>query len=140
KTINLDLTVLHLILASAKRETKIPANPCDGMERPKTKRRRWRILEPAEVARVAAAFTDERARTVFLVLMLTAVRNFEVRALKWMDVDLVDDVLRVRDSKTETGERLIALSPTLVDVLAWHKEGSASRALATTCSRTRCVA
>src|SRR5579864_2840694 len=118
KTVNLDLTVLRLVLSSAKREQLIGENPCEGMERPKTKRRRWRILEPDEVARVAKAFTDERARAVFLVLMLTAVRNFEVRALKWRDADLVDAVLRVRDSKTETGERLIALSPAAVEALA----------------------
>lgn len=56
--------------------------------------------------------------------MLTAVRNFEVRALKWRDADLVDAVLRVRDSKTETGERLIALSPAAVEALARHKDSS----------------
>jgi integrase len=123
KTVNLDLTVLRLIMESAQREELADRNPCDSMERPK-KRRRWRILEPVEVGRVAQEFIDDRARAVFLVLMLTAVRNFELRALKWKDVDLIGNVLRVRDSKSEMGERLIALSTTAAEVLWTHRRQS----------------
>jgi integrase len=117
--------VLNLLMATAKREELIDSNPCEAMERPKTKRRRWRILEPVEVARVSKAFTDGRARTVFLVLMLTAMRNSELRALKWRDVDLIANVLRVRDSKSESGERLIALSATAAEALWEHQRVSA---------------
>jgi integrase len=120
-----DLTVLRMALAAAKRARLIPENPCDEVQRPKTKRRRWRILEPVEVSRVSKAFTDERARTIFLVLMLTAVRNGELRALRWADVDLVDGVLRVRDSKTESGIRSIALTATLAEALTQHLGRSA---------------
>jgi integrase len=122
KTVNL---VLKLILTAAKRERLIDENPSEGMERPKMTRRRWRTLEPVEVAWVAGAFDDERARAVFLVLMLTALRNSEVRGLKWRDVDLVDCVLRVRDSKTEDGIRSIALTPTLAEALWQHRRRSA---------------
>jgi integrase len=125
KTVNLDLTVLNLICTSAKREGLIDSNPCESMERPKMHRRRWRILEPVEVGEVARAFGDERARTVFLVLMLTALRNSELRALRWRDVDLVDCVLRVRDSKSEDGVRSIALTPTLAEALWQHRRRSA---------------
>ena len=52
-------------------------NPAEAAERPKAIQRRWRILEPAEVARVATAFTDDQARAVFLTLILTGVRRFE---------------------------------------------------------------
>jgi hypothetical protein len=38
-------------------------------------RREWRILQPQEVGRVARAFTDEQARTVFWTLVLTGVRR-----------------------------------------------------------------
>jgi integrase len=127
KTVNLDLTVLKLILTAAKRERLIDENPSDGMERPKMTRRRWRILEPVEVARVAQAFDDDRARTFFLTLMLTALRNSELRALRWRDVYLVDCVLRVRDSKSEDGVRSIALTPTLAEALWQHRRSSAFR-------------
>jgi integrase/recombinase XerD len=79
------------------------------------------ILEPVEVARVAKAFTDEQARVVFLTLVLTGIRRSELQALRWCDADLVESVLRVRDSKTEEGRRAIALSKTLAEELWQHR-------------------
>jgi integrase len=125
KTVNLDLSVLHDVLKTALREELIDSNPAEGVERPKVERRRWRILEPAEVQRVAKAFTDERARLVFLTLMLTGIRRFELQALRWRDVDLIESVLRIRESKSEEGERSIALSPTLAEALWQRRRGSA---------------
>ena len=46
--------VLHALFKTALREELVDANPAEAAERPKLKRRRWRILEPAEVARVAS--------------------------------------------------------------------------------------
>lgn len=124
KTVNLDLSVLHDVLKTARREELIEANPAEGVERPKVERKRWRILEPAEVQRVAQAFTDERARLAFLTLMLTGVRRFELQNLRWRDVDLIGNTLRVRESKSEEGERSIALSPTLAEALWQHRRQS----------------
>ena len=89
------------------------------------RRKRWRILEPMEVGRVLKAFTDDQARAMFLTLMLTGVRRFELLGLRWRDVSLVEKTIRVRESKSEEGERLIALSPTLADALAAHYQRTA---------------
>jgi integrase len=124
-TVNLDLSVLHDLLKTARREELVDTNAAEGVERPKEERRRWRILEPAEVQRVAQAFTDERARLVFLTLMLTGARRFELQGLRWRDVDLIANVLRIRESKSEEGERSIALSPTLAEALWRHRRSSA---------------
>jgi integrase len=97
----------------------------DGAERPKVRRKRWRILEPNEVGRVLKAFTDAQARTMFLTLILTGVRRFELLGLRWRDVSLIENTIRVRESKSEEGERLIALSPTLADALAAHYQRTA---------------
>jgi integrase len=82
-------------------EELVEANPAVGAEYPKLPRRKWRILEPVGVARVLKAFTDEQARVVFLTLVLTGIRRFELQALRWRDVDLVENMPRVRDSKSE---------------------------------------
>lgn len=125
KTVNLDLSVLHDVFKTALREELVESNPAAAVERPKVQRRRWRILEPAEVQRVAQAFTDSRAQLVFLTLMLTGVRRFELQALRWRDVDLIANVLRVRESKSEEGERSIAVSPTLAEALWQYRRASA---------------
>jgi integrase len=117
-TVNLDVNVLVDIFNSAVREEVVEANPAVHVERPRIPRRRWRILEPAEVARIAKAFTDAQARAVFLTLVLTGIRRSELLALRWRDIDLLQSVLRVADSKTEDGVRSIALPLTLVTELA----------------------
>jgi integrase/recombinase XerD len=86
------------------------------------------LLEPVKIARVLNAFTDERARTVFLTLSLTGLRRNELLNLRWRDVDLAFGVLRVEDAKTEEGNRSIALSPGLVEALIKHLAGSNYRA------------
>ena len=83
------------------------------------------------------AFTDEQARTIFLTVVLTGVRRFELKGLRWRDVDLVEDVLQVRVSKSEEGERLIALSPALAEALWQHRRQTASRVRMSGCSAIR---
>jgi integrase len=124
-TMNRDVSVLSAIFMTARREELIEANPAERAERPKLPRRRWRILEPVEVARVAKAFADEQARAAFLTLVLTGLRRSELQALRWRDVDLVESVLRVRDSKSEDGIRSIALPPALAEALWQHRRRSA---------------
>lgn len=126
-TVSRDLSVLHDLFASAMREELVDSNPARSAEHPKKARRRWRILEPAEVGRVLAAFTDEQARAVFLTLILTGIRRHELQGLLWRDVDLLEGVLRVRKSKTEEGERAIALPARLVDALSAHYQRTAFR-------------
>ena len=122
-TIGGDLDVFYEVMKAAKREELIDSNPVDGVERPKIQRRKWRILEPVEVARVRKAFTEQQPRVVFLTLVLTGIRRFELQGLRWRDIDLVENVLRVVDSKTEEGVRSIALSPGLAEELwQWRRE------------------
>ena len=64
-------------------------------------------LKPEQVRVLLRAFDDEQARTAFLTFVLTGVRKSELTALRWRDVDLIDNRLRIADSKTETGERSI---------------------------------
>jgi integrase len=126
-TVSRDLTLLHDVFKTAKREELVDSNPVEGAEHPKQGRRKWRILEPVEVARVLKAFEDDQPRVMFLTLVLTGVRRGELQALRWRDVDLVENVLRVRDSKTEQGIRAIALSPALAEALWQHRRRSSFR-------------
>lgn len=120
KTVNCDLNLLSDVFKTAIAEELTEHNPVTGVQRPKVKRRRWRILTPAEVTRVAQAFTDDDARLIFLTLVLTGVRRFELRELRWRDVDLVTSTIRISESKTEEGERSIALPPTLAEAF-WQR-------------------
>jgi integrase len=119
-TVGVDVSILHAIFVSAQREELVETNPAARAERPKVQQKRWRILEPAEVARVERAFTDEQDRVVFLTLVQLGLRRSELQRLRWADVDLLDGVLRVVVSKSESGERSIAIPSRLRDELTAH--------------------
>jgi integrase len=127
KYVNLLLNVAFSVFKSAIAEELVDSNPVASVQRPKVQRHRWRILEPREVPRVSKAFSDDRARRVFLTLTLTGLRRSEIVALRWKHVNLVEGTLRVEESKSEEGERLIALAARLVDELAEHFAGSRYR-------------
>jgi integrase len=124
-TVGPDVSVLQAIFTTARREELVDANPAERAERPRLPRRSWRILEPAEVGRVAKAFEDEQARAIFLTLILTGIRRSEIRRLRWRDVDLLAAVLRIRESKSEEGVRSIALAPMLAAELSAQYQRSA---------------
>jgi integrase len=126
-TVGRDVSILHAIFVSAQLEELVETNPAANAERPRVPRRRWPILEGNEISRLERAFSDVQARVVFLTLVLTGLRRSELQVLRWVDVDLLAGVLRVRDSKTETGERSIAIPPQLRDELAAHFQRSAYR-------------
>ena len=57
---NIQVNLRHDVLKGAVADELIPANPVTGVERPKVKRNRWRILQPSEVPAVSKAFSDAR--------------------------------------------------------------------------------
>ena len=118
KYVNQLLNITYSIFKAAIGEELVDSNPVAAVRRPKVERPRWRILEPIEVPRVHKAFSDDRARRVFLTLALTGLRHSELQALRWGAVSLGEGTLRVVESKSEEGERLVALPPTLVHTLA----------------------
>ncbi len=115
-----DVDVLHAIFKSAMVAELVHANPADGAERPKLPPFRPVLLEPAEIRRVAAAFTDPMFRVVFLTVTLTGLRCSELQGLRWRDVSLTERTLRVADSKSESGRRLVAIPPQLTAELEQH--------------------
>jgi integrase len=144
-TVNRDLSILHDILNCARRAELIETNPAERAERPKVRQKKWRILKPVEVGEVLRAFdalADQRpplcwpnerriergwivqARVAFQTLVQTGVRRHELQGLRWRDVDLVENVLRIVASKSEDGVRSIAIPPMLAEALWQHKRRS----------------
>ena len=112
--------------------------PVASVRRPKIERNRWRILEPQEVPRVAAAFSDARARRVFLTLVLTGIRRFELQALRWRHVNLDRDGAgrRVVEVGGEGEADLAAADARRRADGAVHVDARTGR-MTTTCSATR---
>jgi integrase len=122
-SVNSRLTVLGMILRWAKKNELRPDVP--ALEYAKVRQRKGTALKPEQVRVVLRSFDDAQARAVFLTLVTTGLRSGELRALRWRDVDLIENRLRVEDSKTETGERSIALGKALAEELWQHRRRTA---------------
>ena len=124
KTVNFDISVLYAILKYAVDRELIPANPASSAPRPKNGRKKWRILTPEEIQKVDSCFEDEQARLIFRVLTRTAIRRHELRQLRVRDIDFDRCVIRIADSKTEEGERSIAIPESLcLQLKEWCEHG-----------------
>ena len=135
----------------ARRQRIVRENVAELVDRPPEPRLRWRILTPAEIARVETAFvtlaadTDddderrwiEQARVIFLFVYATGLRRGEVLGLRWRNVHLADPAgpsLRVSDTivhgradtpKSTASERTVAIGPRLAEELFEHRARTA---------------
>jgi integrase len=103
----------------------VDRNPTRGVAGPMVRQRKGHALRPEEVQTLARSFEVEQARVAFRAFVLTGVRRSELQALRWRDVDLIENRLRVVDSKTETGVRSIAISSRFAEALWQHRRATA---------------
>jgi integrase len=123
-SVSLDLVILHQFFKWALIAKGLRSNPAQGVPHPRLPKWRGQALAPELVQALLRAFEDGQDRCVFLMLILTGVRRMELQALRWANVDLIENRLRVADSKTKTGERSIALPPMLAEELWQHRRRS----------------
>jgi integrase len=107
KTVQNHLNFLHGVFSYSVKRGWAASNPVAHVDRPKKTRsphRRIRFLEPAELDKVIAAVVDDELggteASLYLAAALTGLRQGELLALKWMDVDWVAGRVRVADSFT----------------------------------------
>ena len=111
-TINRDLTVLRLMLKLAERQRLIARNPVRDVDfLDERKVRRQACILTVEEERRLLAVAKGYLRPLILLLVDTGLRvGKEALSLKWVDLDLLNDVVHVRDSKTPAGRRSIPLT------------------------------
>jgi len=139
-SINKTITRLAQILEVALEYGLIDRNPARG------RRRRLKASKPSpvwldraehiEALLDAASVLDQYAkvkggrgqkgglvyrRALLATFVFAGLRIGELTALRWRDVDLSENRLIVRDSKTDAGNRQIDLLPVLRDELTAHK-------------------
>ncbi len=124
-TVNRDLAVLRRILRLAERKRLIGRTPfreIDFLEERK-QRRCPHIVPFEEEQKILTSSPERHIRTLMIVVLETGLRtNSEALLLRWQDVDLVNDVIHVRQSKTPTGVRNVPISSRCkLELLAWRE-------------------
>ena len=107
KTVQNHLTFLHGVFAYAQRRGWVSANPVASVDRPRkaeSSRRRIRYLQPDEFDAVVRAVPDDSLGVVegalYVTAAMTGLRQGELLALRWIDVDWVARRVRVADNYT----------------------------------------
>lgn len=128
------LRVLGASLQGAVRHGYAARNPVrelDRSEKPSTERREAAYFETDELPRLFAELQDGLHRTICLAALKTGMRQGELVALLWSDVDLQESLIRVRRTRSRgrigtpknRERRDVDLTPDVVELLgAWWAE------------------
>lgn len=101
RSINKLLTQLHAIFRFAQRRYALPQNPASAAERQPQKRSGdIAVLSVAQVEGLARSAASDQDATLYRVAAYTGLRQGELRALRWCDVDFAGSFVYVRRSYT----------------------------------------
>ncbi|MEA5453594.1 tyrosine-type recombinase/integrase [Sinomonas sp. JGH33] len=140
-TIRRVVATLSSALGDAKKRGLIEANPAEDQELPTAAKKPLTVWEKHDAARFLDGVAGHRLGALYRLVIFTGLRRGEVCGLKWEDIDLVAGRLTVRrnrvqvgpdvvegEPKTEKGNRVVMLDPSLVTLLAgWANRQDAER-------------
>jgi integrase len=129
-TIRNTLMPLRVIFRRALSRGEVAVNPTMAVELPAVRGKRDRIASPEEATNLLAALA-ERDQPLWATAFYAGLRRGELMALRWVDVDFENGVIRVErswdvragavDPKSNAGRRTVPMPKILREYLAAHK-------------------
>jgi integrase len=126
--------VLHRALKDAMRMGLAQRNVTEMVHPPRKQKREIHPLDAEQVAAFLAAVSCERLEAFFVLAVTTGIREGELLALRWQDVDLDKGMVRIEQSlmvenggmlfvepKTEQTRRKVHLPKAAVYALRKHR-------------------
>ncbi len=144
KTVRNVHVTLHRALDQAQRWRLVPTNIADLVDAPRVRRQEMKALSPEEARSVLeAARDDDDLEAPWTVALTTGLRQGELLALRWPEVELERGTLRVvaslvrlagqepklAEPKSQRSRRQVELSAGAVDSLQRHRAGAIEAAL-----------
>ncbi|MEW6472922.1 MAG: tyrosine-type recombinase/integrase [Actinomycetota bacterium] len=102
--------VLGMALRQAVRQGVIPSNPADLVDAPAPRKEPLDVVSPAEARTLLAAAQDVSYGPLWTLALTTGMREGEILALRWRDVDLDAGIVHVRHGKTRAARRAVPLT------------------------------
>lgn len=131
RTVNKTVTVLKLMFKHAVIWGYLKDNPAQYVERPREAKQEREYLKPIEIRRLLEASPPEYL-PLYAIAALAGLRQGEVLALRWSDIDLKQRVIFVRRSwhdkhgfgepKSQNSRRAVDVSPHLAVILKQYKQ------------------
>jgi integrase len=127
--------VLHKAMAQAVKWGMIPANPCTGVDRPRVTRKEMKTLTAEQTHHFLATARPNRLWTLFVLAVATGMRQGELFALRWEDINLedgtvfvqhtleeIDGKFQLKEPKSAAGRWRIELPAFAVEALHEHRK------------------
>jgi len=115
--LNMEIGVIRRILKRAKLWHTL-ADDVKPLKEPRSIGRAMTPDEKTQLLETASLKPEwETACWATILALSTTMRACEIKALRWRDINLLDETLTVPKSKTEAGERIIPLTPDAYEVL-----------------------
>lgn len=130
--------ILHKAMEQAAILKMIQVNPCDHARLPKVKRAPLKPLMDEDITRFLQAIKGDRFESIFILDLFSGLRQSEILALQWEDIDLENGLINVhrqlqRDRSTGGGayrfldetkngkSRIVSIPPSVVSMLLRHQ-------------------
>lgn len=110
-TIRRHHAVLHKALGQAVKWGLLARNVADLVEPPRVSRKVGRTLDAEQVGRLLDAARDTGRRALYLTAVATGLRQGELLALRWQDVDFQQRAITVRRTLVSVGNQAKGIRP-----------------------------
>ncbi len=114
--INIEITTLHHFFNFCIEKGYIDKNPCAGIKK-LNELSRLKTLSDSDIEKLTLGATNKLTRDLITFLIYTGCRKGEALNLKWDDVDMQNDVIAIKGTKTKY-DRYIPISKPLKELLS----------------------
>jgi integrase len=131
RTVQIIHATLHKALKQALRRSLVSKNVTEVVTPPRYRKKEVRTLSPEEVKILLRAAKGDRFEALYVLAVTTGMRQGELLGLKWRDLDLKKDTLRVRRTvrnaevnppKSASSTRSVHLTGMAIRALRGHRE------------------
>ena len=122
RSVNIEITTLHHFFNWCIDRGYLDKNPAAGIKK-LNELSRLKTLSDSDIQKLIAGATNKLTRDLITFLIYTGCRKGEALNLKWDDVDLQNDVIAIKGTKTKY-DRYIPISGALKKVLEGIKRKS----------------
>lgn len=103
--------VLHNALRMAVSRGSIQRNPCDVVKKPRVAAKAMQVLDQDQVDKLLEAAHGDRLYALYLLAVTTGLRQGELLALQWQNVDLKRGVISVQHTLQDDDGKLVLSEP-----------------------------